>query len=123
MTPIQPNNLAGYHTLAALLAILFIAFMCFVIYFMVRMLKASKARRKNQHIYDSLADVLKAQRGNAKMTQEFVAEAVGVSRQAVSKWESGKAEPSTSNLIALAKLYGLSPTELLKQIENKEIEE
>ena len=42
------------------------------------------------------------------MTQEFVAEAIGVSRQAVSKWESGASDPSTSNLLALAKLYGVS---------------
>ena len=41
------------------------------------------------------------------MTQEQVAEALGVSRQAVSKWENGTAEPSTSNLLALARLYGV----------------
>lgn len=41
-------------------------------------------------------------------------EAVGVSRQAVSKWENGVSDPSTSNLIALAKLYGLSAEELLE---------
>ncbi|HIW59825.1 MAG TPA: helix-turn-helix domain-containing protein [Candidatus Anaerobutyricum avicola] len=34
--------------------------------------------------------------------------------QAVSKWETGKADPSTTNLIELAKLYGTSPEELLK---------
>lgn len=49
-----------------------------------------------------------------KMSQEFVAEAVGVSRQAVSKWENGVSDPSTSNLIALAKLFGLSAEELLE---------
>ena len=38
------------------------------------------------------------------MTQEFVAEALGVSRQAVSEWESGQSDPSTTNLLALAKL-------------------
>lgn len=43
------------------------------------------------------------------MTQEFVAEALGVSRQAVSKWESGASDPSTTNLIALAKLFGRRP--------------
>ena len=41
------------------------------------------------------------------MTQEFVAETIGVSRQAVSKWENGTSDPSTSNLFALAKLYGV----------------
>lgn len=43
------------------------------------------------------------------MTQEFVAEVIGVSRQAVSKWENGSSDPSTSNLIALAKLFNVSP--------------
>lgn len=48
------------------------------------------------------------------MTQEFVAETLGISRQAVSKWENGTSDPSTSNLISLAKLYGVSSEELLK---------
>ena len=50
------------------------------------------------------------------MTQEFVAEAIGVSRQAVSKWENGTSDPNTSNLIALAKLFKISPEELLDEI-------
>lgn len=37
----------------------------------------------------SLGEMLKERRTAAKMTQEFVAETIGVSRQAVSKWESG----------------------------------
>lgn len=48
------------------------------------------------------------------MTQEFVAEAIGVSRQAVSKWENGSSDPSTSNLIALAKLFNVSPEDLIR---------
>lgn len=48
------------------------------------------------------------------MTQEFVAEAIGVSRQAVSKWENGSSDPSTSNLIALAKLFNVAPEDLIK---------
>lgn len=51
------------------------------------------------------------------MTQEFVAETIGVSRQSVSKWESGVSDPNTSNLIALAKLYKVSPEDLLERIE------
>ncbi|MDE6585130.1 MAG: helix-turn-helix domain-containing protein, partial [Clostridia bacterium] len=42
---------------------------------------------------------------------------MGVSRQAVSKWETGISDPSTANLIALAKLYGVSAEELLKNIK------
>lgn len=37
-------------------------------------------------------------------TQEYVAEQLGVSRQAVSKWEQDQTSPSTDNLIALSKL-------------------
>lgn len=50
------------------------------------------------------------------MTQEFVAEAIGVSRQAVSKWENGISDPSTSNLIALARLFKISVEELLHEV-------
>ena len=51
------------------------------------------------------------------MTQEFVAESVGVSRQAVSKWENGLSDPSTSNLMALAKCFEISVEELLHETE------
>ena len=45
--------------------------------------------------------------------------ALGVSRQAVSKWENGTSDPSTSNLIALAKLFGISAEELLREVEGQ----
>ena len=57
------------------------------------------------------------------MTQEFVAESLGVSRQAVSKWESGKSAPSTTNLLALAELFGLASEDLLKEVQNSFIED
>ena len=50
------------------------------------------------------------------MTQEFVAESLGVSRQAVSKWENGTSDPSTSNLIALATLFQIDVSEMLKEL-------
>lgn len=62
----------------------------------------------------SLGEVLKEHRTRCHMTQEKVAESLGVSRQAVGKWESGASEPSTANLIALAKLYGVTVDELLQ---------
>ena len=64
----------------------------------------------------SLGEALREERERCKMTQEFVAQHVGVSRQAVSKWEQGASEPSTTNLIKLAKLYGVDPAELLRSI-------
>ena len=51
------------------------------------------------------------------MTQAQVAESVGVSHVAVSKWENGTSDPSTTNLLALAKLYGVPAEELLKEAE------
>lgn len=47
-------------------------------------------------------------------SQESLAEALGISRQAVSKWERAESSPDTDNLICLAKLYGVSLDELLK---------
>lgn len=48
------------------------------------------------------------------LSQEALAEKLGISRQAVSKWERAEASPDTDNLIALAKLYHVSLDELLK---------
>lgn len=47
------------------------------------------------------------------LSQEELAEKLGVSRQAVSKWERSEASPDTDNLIALAKIYDLSLDELI----------
>lgn len=66
----------------------------------------------------SLGEVLRAHRERCKMTQELVAEKIGVSRQAVSKWESGATEPSTSNLIKVARLYGIDPADLLREVKD-----
>ncbi|MDE7087499.1 MAG: helix-turn-helix domain-containing protein [Clostridia bacterium] len=79
-------------------------------------LKSSEVREEKKQVRKSLGETLKEQRIKCNMKQEFVAEALGVSRQAVSKWETGYAEPSTSNLLALAKLYGVSAEELLKNV-------
>ena len=46
-------------------------------------------------------------------SQEELAEKIGVSRQAVSKWENGESSPDTDNLIALASLYGITLDELV----------
>lgn len=79
-------------------------------------LSAGQIRKEKAATCKSLGEALKEHRTRCHMTQEFVAEHLGVSRQAVSKWENGTSDPSTSNLLALAKLYGTSPEELLRQI-------
>lgn len=52
-------------------------------------------------------------RKQAGLSQEELAEKIGVSRQAVSKWERSEASPDTDNLVTLAELYGVSLDEML----------
>lgn len=83
-------------------------------------INSKEVREEKKVIKKSLGEELKENRLRCKMTQEFVPETLGVSRQAVSKWENGTSDPSTSNLLALAKLYGISAEELLNSIKSKE---
>jgi len=53
-------------------------------------------------------------------SQEELAEKIGISRQAVSKWERGESSPDTDNLIALSQLYQISLDELLYAQETEE---
>ena len=61
----------------------------------------------------ALHDTLKDARNRVGMSQELVAEQLGISRQAVTKWELGQSKPSAKNLKALADLYQVSSEELL----------
>lgn len=97
--------------------ITFIVLGIFLIKALIRYLKSGEIRKEKSLMKKSLGEVLKQHREECKMTQEFVAEAIGVSRQAVSKWENGTSDPSTSNLIALAKLFQISVQELLRETE------
>ena len=67
----------------------------------------------------ALHDNLKRARHRAGMSQELVAEKLGISRQAVTKWESGQSNPSAKNLHALAELYQVPSGELLATTEQK----
>lgn len=60
-------------------------------------------------LYEKLYELRRA----SGMSQEELAEKLGVSRQAVSKWESGATQPELSKLIELSKLYSVSVDELL----------
>ena len=80
-------------------------------------IRSKEVRQEKKVIARTLGEALKENRLRCQMTQEFVAETLGVSRQAVSKWENGTSDPNTSNLLALAKLYHISPEELLKCVQ------
>lgn len=65
-----------------------------------------------------IADRLIKLRKEHGYSQEELADKLGLSRQAVSKWERAEASPDTDNLICLAKLYGVSLDELLDTDED-----
>ena len=59
-------------------------------------------------------------RKQAKLSQEMMAEKIGVSRQAITKWETGLGVPDIENLIAIADLFKLSLDELMgRDIEHE----
>lgn len=70
--------------------------------------KAGKKRRMN------LAEKLTIQRKKSGMSQEQLAERLGITRQSVSKWEAGSSMPEISKLIALSELFQVSLDYLLK---------
>lgn len=93
----------------------------YVVYLVIKALRkytrSVPVRKEKAENAKTLGEVLKQHRLNCKMTQEFVAETLGVSRQAVSKWESGASAPSTTNLMVLAKVFDVSAEELLKETQ------
>ncbi|WP_066828726.1 helix-turn-helix transcriptional regulator [Collinsella ihumii] len=71
----------------------------------------------NVQIAQRLAELRRAK----GYSQEALANELGLSRQAVSKWERAESSPDTENLIALARLYGVSLDDLLNV--DKDIED
>ena len=96
----------------------------YLVYLLIKALRkyinSSEIRSEKKDVKASLGETIKRYRIDRKMTQEFVAERIGVSRQAVSKWESGASDPSTTNLISLARLFDITPEELLRNVTNNE---
>ena len=124
MTITAPSAVTGFAFVSYLYIILLIVVrlvlptvaLVLLIKALLKYLHTGEIRREKSVIRMSLGEALKENRVRCQMTQEFVAEHLGVSRQAVSKWENGTSDPSTSNLLALAKLYGISAEELLKSV-------
>ena len=73
----------------------------------------------------TLGEKIKACRQTAGMSQEKVAELVGVSRQAVTKWEANQSAPNTENLFKLAEIFGTTVDFLLasREAENSPAEQ
>ena len=128
-----PYNDGEKEEICIMKATVFIAYILLLMYFVVgvafiylfvllvralkKYIKSEPVRKEKAESAKSLGEVIKRYRTQRKMTQEFVAESLGVTRQAVSKWESGASDPSTTNLMALAKLFGVTAEEILKEVK------
>ena len=64
-----------------------------------------------------IAEKIKSARIKRGLSQKQLGQMLGISDRAVSKWENGTSDPSTSNLLALAILYGVSVEEILNKIK------
>ena len=106
--------------LAVFCIVMFVKLLILVFKALRKYVNSEPQRQEAEILRRSLGEVLKDHRMCCSMTQEFVAEALGVSRQAVSKWENGTADPSTSNLLKLAKLYGISPEDLIRAVQTEQ---
>ena len=106
--------------LAVFCIVLFVKLLILVFKALRKYVNGDPKRSEETMVRRSLGEVLKDHRVRCQMTQEFVAESMGVSRQAVSKWENGTADPSTSNLLKLATLYGISPEDLIRSIKTEQ---
>ena len=66
---------------------------------------------------------IKQARLDAKLTQEFAAQELGVSRQTISNWENGKTYPDIVSVIRMSELYRVSLDHLLKGKEEKPMDD
>ena len=78
------------------------------------LLKYSKIKSEKEADFMAVGERISELRKRKEISQEKLAEMVGVSRQAVTKWENGNANPDTENLIRLAEIFGVSLDELCK---------
>ena len=65
----------------------------------------------------NIADRIKCLRKNKGLSQEELADKVGVSRQAVSKWESEQSPPDIEKIINMSELFEVTTDYILKGIE------
>ena len=101
MTITAPSTVTGFAFVSYLYIILLIVVrlvlptvaLILLIKALLKYLHTGEIRREKSVVRKSLGEALKENRIRCQMTQEFVAEHLGVSRQAVSKWENGTSDP------------------------------
>lgn len=85
------------------------------------MLQLRYNKIERQVIQVQIGEKIKQMRKDKGYSQEKLAEALGVSRQAVTKWENDTGIPDIENIISLAKIFGISTDELLLKERNQPV--
>lgn len=62
----------------------------------------------------NLGESIRTLRGEKHLSQNDLADTLGVSRQSVSKWETEGAVPDLDKLVAMSELFGVTLDELVK---------
>ena len=69
----------------------------------------------------TLGERLLKYRTEAKMSQDTLAEKIGVTRQTISKWETDQSTPEFNKILPLCKVYGITADELVKGEKQEEV--
>ena len=93
---------------------IFVGLLTLIVRALLKYIHSKDVRQEKSVVRKSLGEALKVHRTQCKMTQEFVAETIGVSRQAVSKWEAGSSLPEIEKLIFLSDFFQVSIDYLLR---------
>lgn len=105
-----------------LMVILLCAILVAIVMFaktLYKYLKNSENAKKAETSNKVFGDIIKKHRKDSNLTRSDVAKHLGVSEQEVLKWENGNLYPNASNLSDIAKLFGVTVEDLLKEIEDK----
>ncbi|TYZ49281.1 XRE family transcriptional regulator [Ralstonia solanacearum] len=79
--------------------------------------------RKKTALVRAVGQAIAMRRAGAGLSQERVAEALGISREAVSRMETGVAVPSIVRLAELSEIFGCGMEELLTDASNREVDQ
>ena len=80
----------------------------------------SEGSANQRMMLEKLADNLRAEREKLGITQTQLAEMLGVTPQAVSKWENARSYPDIETLVRLAELFSMTVDRMLGREDSEE---
>ena len=92
-----------------------IALIMLILLALLKYLKTNEIRSEYRKEAQSLGDIIRKHRIDSGMSQEVLAQRLGVTRQVISKWENGSSDPSATNLMALADVFNIKVEDMLKE--------